>query len=116
MCLATPEEREIKVKLDSPQHLHKRLQHMECNLRKVANGVSSAAEQPDVNHCLLEHYGEKVSGFKLKVFDISCSILSLDGDVSELTDYEASISQLIFDMCLQIRRLLCTPAPVIPRE
>ena len=45
---------------------------------------------------------------------MSHSIQSLDGDVSELNDHEASISQTIFDRCLQICRSLHMPAPVVP--
>ena len=93
--LATPEEREEKVKLDPQQHLHRRLQHVERNLQKVADAVSSAADQPEVDHCLLEQLDEQVSGLKLEGVNVSCNIVSLDRDVSELTDYETSISQSI---------------------
>ena len=39
-----------------------------------------------MDSCLLELYNEEVNGFKLEAFDVPCSILSLDGDVSEPTD------------------------------
>ena len=86
--------------LRSQQHPGRRLQRVEHNLGKIATAVSSAAEQADMDRCLLEQSDEQVSGVKLEVFDVSCSILSLDGDVSELIDYEASILQTVFNICL----------------
>ena len=77
--LATLEEREVKVRLDTQQHLHRRLQHVEHNLQKVATAVSSAAEQADMDLCLLKQYNKQVNGFKLKVFDVLRRILSMDG-------------------------------------
>ena len=64
----------------------------------------------------MEQYDEQVNGFKLEVLDVSCSMLSLAGDVLELKDHEACFSQVIFDTCLQICRSLHIPAPVIRRE
>ena len=37
-------------------------------------------------------------------------------DVSELTDHETAISKANFNTCLQIRRLLHSPIPVVHRE
>ena len=45
-----------------------------------------------MDHCLLEQYDEQQNGFKLELYDISRSILSMDGDVSKLSDHEARIS------------------------
>ena len=69
-----------------------------------------------MDRCLLEHYNEQQNGFKLKLYDISRSILSMDGDASDLSDHEAMISEAIFDVCLNIRQLLHTPVPVVHRE
>ena len=52
--LNTPVEREVKAKPDPLQHLSKRLQHVEWNIRKVAAAVSTAADGLDVDRCLLE--------------------------------------------------------------
>ena len=49
---------------------------------------------------LLEQCDEQQNGFKLELYDISHSILFMKGDVTELTDHEASISKVIFDTCL----------------
>ena len=51
-------------------------------------------------------------GFRLELYDILQSILSIDGDVSELSDHEARILKVIFNMC----RLLHMPVPVVHRE
>ena len=75
-CLAIPEEHEGKVKVDPQQQLCRRLQYVKQNLRKVIAAVSNAAEQADVDHCLLKQYDEQLNGFKVEVFDIYCSILS----------------------------------------
>ena len=52
----------------------------------------------------------------MEQYDIPCSILSMDGDISELLDHEARISKVIFDVCLKIRQLLHRPIPVVHRE
>ena len=72
--LATPEECEVKARIDPWQHLHRRSQHVEQNPRKVTVAVSSAAEQANVDGCLLEQLDEQVNGFELEVFDMSRSI------------------------------------------
>ena len=59
---------------------------------------------------------EQQNGFKLELYDISRSILSMDGDVSELSDHEARLSKAIVDVCLQISRLFHIPVPVVHRE
>ena len=114
--LTMEEEREEEAKLDPRKHLSKRLQHLERNLRTVATAVSSAVEHPRVDRCLLEQYDEQLNGFRLEVFDVTRSILSLDGDVSELSESEASISKIIFDTSLQIRRSLQMPVSIAPTE
>ena len=43
----------------------------------------TAADGPAVDRCLLERYDEQTNGFKLELHDVSCSILSLDGGVSQ---------------------------------
>ena len=40
----------------------------------------------------------------------------MDGDVSKLSDHEATVSKVIFDVGLKIRRLLHTPVPVVHRD
>ena len=97
VLLVGPEEREVKVRIHPQQHLRRRLQYTEQNLRKVTAAVLSAAEQPNADRSWLEQYDEQVNGFKLKVFDISDNIPSLVTGVSELTDYAASMSQVIFN-------------------
>ena len=114
--LAVEEKHEEVVKIDPRDHLKKRLEHLERNLRTVAAAVSSAMEASDVHRCLLEQYDEQLSGFKLEVFDITRSMLSLAGDVSELSEYETRISKSIFNTCLQIRRSLQIPASIAPAE
>ena len=69
-----------------------------------------------MDQCLLEQYDEQQNWFKLELYDISLSIQSMKGDVSELLDHEARVSKEIFDVCLKIRRLLHMPVPVANRE
>ena len=89
---------------------------METNLRKLSGAVSAVAEKTKVDRCVLEQYDEQQNGFKLELYDISRSVLSMDGDVSELSEHEARISKAIFDVCLHIRRQVHTPVAVVPRE
>ena len=63
--------------------------------------------------CLVEQYDEQVYGFKLELFNAFRSIQLLHWDVSSLTNLEVNCSQVIFDTCLQICRLVHMPAPVI---
>ena len=69
-----------------------------------------------MDQCLLERYDEQQNGFKLKLYDISRSILSMEGDVSEFSDHEVRVSKAVFDVFLKIHWLLHTPAPVAHRE
>ena len=64
----------------------------------------------------MEQYDKQQNGFKLELYDISWTILSLDGDVFDLADHKAKISKAIFDVCLKVRRLLHTPVQVVHRE
>ena len=89
---------------------------MEENLRKVDTAVTDIDGKPKVDRCLLEQYNEQLNGFKLELYDISRSILSMHGEVSDLSDHEARLSETIFDVCLKIRQLLHTPIPVVHRE
>ena len=82
-----------------------------CFVRKVVNAVSAATDKTKVGCCLLEQYAEQSNGFKLELYNISLSILSMEGDVSGLSDHEARVSKAIFDVCLKIHRLLHTPVP-----
>ena len=50
------------------------------------------------------------------MLDVSCSVLSIDGDTTSLTKHEARLSQVIFDTRLQIRWLLQAPAPAVHIE
>ena len=59
---------------------------------------------------------EQQNGFKLNLYHISQSILSMDGNVSELSDHKARIKNVIFDVCFKVRRLLHTLIPVVRRE
>ena len=113
--VATPDEKEEKHKPDSEQSLNRWLLHLERNLPKVAKAVSAIANQAEVDWCLLEQYKEQQNGFKLELYDISWSLLTMDGDVSKLLDHEAMISRAIFDVCLKIRQLLHTPIHIVHR-
>ena len=110
-CLAiltTPVEREAKANpqqhlIKRLQHLIKRLQHLKRNLRKVSAAVCTAADNPEVDCCLLELYDEQINGFKFELFDVLRSILSLDEDTSGLAEQESRLSQVIFYTRLQVR-------------
>ena len=110
--LATPARGEENDRPDPKRSLQRRLLHLEGNLRNVSDTVSAIENKPEVDRCLLEQYDEQQNGFKLELYDISRSILSIDGDVSELSDHEAMISKAIFGICLKIRQLLHTLVPV----
>ena len=114
--LATPAEKEERCIPDPTLGLQRRLAYLEENLRKVDKAVASMEGMADVDRCLLEHYDEQLNGFKLEQYDISRSILSMDGDVSRLSDCAATVSKAIFDVGLRIRRLLHAPVAVVHRE
>ena len=78
--LATPEEREERSKPDPRRSLHRRLLHLEGNLRKVSKAVFAIADEAEVDQCLLEEYDEEQNGFKLELYVISRSISSMDGE------------------------------------
>ena len=109
--LAMLEGQAEKPKFDPRRSLQRRLLHSEANLRKVSDAVFAVADKTKVDHCLLEQYNEQQNGFKLELYDISRSILFMDGDVSELSDHEARISNAIFDVYLKICWLFHTPVP-----
>ena len=114
--LATPARKEERHLPDPTPELQRRLAHLEENLRKVDKAVTTIEAKPDVDRCLLEQYDEQLNGFNLELYNISRSILSMDGDISKLSDYEATVSKVIFDLGLKIRRLLHTPVSVVHSE
>ena len=119
--LITPVRREIKAYPKQHiskrlQHISKRLQHLERNLRKVATDVSTAADKREVDRCLLEQYDEQINRFKVELFDTLRSIISLDGDATEVTEQETKLSQVILDTRLRIHRVLQSPPPPVHGE
>ena len=48
----------------------------------IAVEVSTAADNSEVDCCLVEQYNEQINGFKFDLFDISHSISSLDGNTT----------------------------------
>ena len=70
---------------------------MKGNLQRVCEAVSAIADEAVVDQCLLEQYDEQENSFKLELYYIS-----MDGDVSELSDDEAWISKTIYDVCLKL--------------
>ena len=60
--LVTPGEREVKVRTDLQQYLHRRLQYEEQNLWKVTAAISSATDQSDLDRYLLEQYCKQAMG------------------------------------------------------
>ena len=89
---------------------------MEGDLWKVSKAVAAVADEAEVDRCLLEQYDKQQNGFKVELYDISWSILLMQGDVSELSDHKALESKAMFDICLKICRLHYTPVPVAHRE
>ena len=85
--LTTSDEREKKAEARSTALSEPRPQHLEGNLRNVS--------EAEVHRCLFEQYDEQLSGLKLELYDISRSILSMEGDVSELSDHEARVYKTI---------------------
>ena len=65
---------------------------------------------------MLEEYVEQINGFKFELFNVSSSIISLDRDVTEVAEQEMKLSQVIFDTCLWMRRLLQSPPPLMHGE
>ena len=70
---------------------------------------------PDWDRWLIEQYEEQTNGFKPKVFDVS-RILALDGDNFDVVDLESNVSQMIFDICLNICRLLSSALPIMQKD
>ena len=75
---------------------------MEGNLRKVSKAVAAIADESELDRCLLERYDEQLNVFKVELYGISRNILSMEGDVSELSDHEDRGSKAIFDVNLKI--------------
>ena len=77
--------------------------------------VMSMATRPELDRCLLKQYEEQISSHEARAIDLSHSILALDGENYDLhvAELDSSVSQVIFDISLKIRRLLsCTPPAV----
>ena len=102
-CLVMPGEGEEKCKPNPKRSLQRKLLHLEGNLQKASDAVTAMEDKLKVGRCVSEQYDEQQNGFKLKLYDMSQSILSMDGDVFELLDHEARISKAIFGVCLKIR-------------
>ena len=64
----------------------------------IATVVMPMTSGPELDRCLLEQYGEQIGGHKLELFDVSRSILALDGENHELADSDSKISQIIFEV------------------
>ena len=99
--------------MDPQQHTCKCLAQLERSLQRIAGAAKPLGPGPDLDLCLLEQYEEQMKSFKLEVFDISCSNLSINDNTTDLSNHESKFSQAIFDTCLHIRKLISTPAPAI---
>ena len=83
-----------------------------------ANATSTIADGPAMDCCVLEQYHKQVNRLKRKSFDIHvcCNILPLDGNITDLIDLEAIVSQGILDRFMQVHRLVHSPAPVTQKD
>ena len=90
--------------------------NLERNLRNATDTVFAIEEKLEVDWCPLVQYNEQQNGFKLELYNILQSILSIDGDISDLLNHETMISKMILDVCLKKRRLHHTPVFVVHRE
>ena len=68
------------------------------------------APGPELDHCLLQQHEEQISGLKHDLTNVSPTIVTLDYDNTGLANRRYTISKVIFDMHLQIQRLLQMPA------
>ena len=82
----------------------------------VSNAVEAIEPGPQLDHCLLEQHEEQISSLKSELADVLHNIATLDEDETGLEDRKSVISKVIFNMRLQIQRLLQAPAPAPLQE
>ena len=75
---------------------------IETELCDVSNPIETIEQGPEVDHCLLEHHKEQVSGLKSELTDVLHNIVTLDDDKFGLAGRISTISKAIFNMHLQM--------------
>ena len=70
---------------------------------------------PGIDCCLWEEYEQRVSGFEMELFDISCSIATIE-DAKELPNGKSWISNAIFSIGPKICKLFysATESSIMP--
>ena len=109
--LTSREDTSVKLEGETQLLLHKRLANIERSIQRVNARIEPITPGPDVDRYLLEQYEDQMSGLKLKLFDVSRSIVAMK-DSADLLDEEARMSNGIFNVCLKIRKLLSSSIPV----
>ena len=96
--------------------MHERLDRIELKLHAVATATGPTTKGPKPDNHLLRQYEEQIAGFKSELTDISHSVISMkDGD-KNLSRREIALDEMIFDVCLKIKRTLevTKPNPLPP--
>ena len=67
---------------DPHQHVDKRLSHINSGLVRILDEMKKVKSSPDMYHCLVEQLEEQLRGLKLKVSNVSQSILAPTEDTT----------------------------------
>ena len=96
--------------------LYRRLTLIETELCDDSNAIQAMQPGPELDCCRLEQHEEQICGLKSELADVSHNMATLDKDDTGLADRKSAILKAIFNMHLQIRRLLQMFAPASLQE
>ena len=91
----------IKTKSKELEVLRRRLADLEINVRRINSEITTVMPGPSMDCCLLEQCNRQITGFETEMFDISCTITTME-DTKEFTDEKLRISNVIFNLGLKI--------------
>ena len=82
------------------------MDRIESKLDAVATATGPMVKVPKPDNCLLRQYLEQIAGFTSELTDISYSVISMKGGDKNLSGREIALDRTIFDVCLEIKRML----------
>ena len=91
---------------DPSKPLRKQLERIEKRIRVINEETKSLHPGPAVDRCLLRQLEEEAIALKAELADTGRAITLLETGGEDLLDFEAALNKTLFDLGLQIKRLL----------
>ena len=100
----------LETKAEPSRLLRRRLNHMESTLRSINSTIETLTSGPGLDACLVQHIEKQISRISAEDSDLTRDILALEHEDHDLLDLSSTLAKTLFNVSLQIERLLSDQA------